>query len=270
MSQPQRFSSAETAGIYERLLMPRVFIPWGMLLLGKAGIQAGSAVLDVATGPGTLARLAAEQAGPSGRVAGLDNSAAMLGQAKAKPPVPGSAPVEYFEAPADKLPFADASFDIVLCQQGLQFFPDQLAALKEMRRALKPGGRAALALWAGPKAMALMATFHEAMAVVAPQAPQMAAYGWLSAEQVTSLLSQAGFGAIQAAVETLAIPFELGIPQALECAYGTSLGEQLRALPEADRRRFEELAGRALAAWEKGGQLSVPTQALVAVAVVEG
>jgi hypothetical protein len=61
-------------------------------------------------------------------------------------------------------------------------------------------------------------------------------------------------------------PFELGIPQALACAYGTSLGAQLRALPEADRLRFEELAGRSLAMWEQAGQLSVPTQALVAVA----
>jgi hypothetical protein len=51
MRQPQRFSSAETAGIYERLLMPRIFIPWGMRLLGKAGLKAGDAVLDVATGP---------------------------------------------------------------------------------------------------------------------------------------------------------------------------------------------------------------------------
>ena len=59
------------------------------------------------------------------------------------------APIQWYEASADKLPFPDASFDIVYCQLGLQFFADRAAALREMRRILGPEGRLALMVWRG-------------------------------------------------------------------------------------------------------------------------
>jgi ubiquinone/menaquinone biosynthesis C-methylase UbiE len=67
MAQPTRFNDNEVAEVYERLLLRRVFRPWGELLLDRIGLQHGDKVLDVATGPGTLARLAAERIGPQGR-----------------------------------------------------------------------------------------------------------------------------------------------------------------------------------------------------------
>jgi ubiquinone/menaquinone biosynthesis C-methylase UbiE len=71
----------------------------------------------------------------------------MIGVARSLP-VPTGAPIEWLERDALDLRFEDLSFDVVLCQQGLQFFPDKAAALKEIRRVLKHGGRLALSVWA--------------------------------------------------------------------------------------------------------------------------
>ena len=79
---------------------------------------------------------------------GIDLCVPMLEVARSKPAEPGAAPIEFIHAPADELQLPDAGFNVVLCQQGLQFFPDQIAALREMRRVLKSGGRVGIAVWA--------------------------------------------------------------------------------------------------------------------------
>ncbi|HYU03907.1 MAG TPA: class I SAM-dependent methyltransferase, partial [Jatrophihabitantaceae bacterium] len=146
-----RFASAGIAPmtVYEHIMVPRMFEPWGNVLLDELAVAPGEAVLDVATGPGTVARLAASRVGPRGRVVGCDFSPAMLAIARGKPPMPGAAPVSYVECPADALDVRDDSVDVVTCQHGLQFFPDRPAALAEMHRAVRDGGRVGVAVW-GP------------------------------------------------------------------------------------------------------------------------
>jgi SAM-dependent methyltransferase len=102
-------------------------------------------VLDVACGTGVVVREVLPVVGSTGRVVGVDFSPAMLEVARTR--VPGEAPVEWYEASAEALPFSDAAFDLVLCQQGLQFFPDKPGAIREFRRVLAPGGRVALSVW---------------------------------------------------------------------------------------------------------------------------
>jgi ubiquinone/menaquinone biosynthesis C-methylase UbiE len=143
-----RFSDESLPAAYDRLFTANLFGPWARILIDLVEVHPGDAVLDVATGPGTVARLAAARAGASGRVVGIDLSAPMLEVARSKMPEPGAAPLEFLQRSADDLQLPDASFDLVLCQQGLQFFPDQTAALREMRRVLKPDGRVGIAVWA--------------------------------------------------------------------------------------------------------------------------
>jgi SAM-dependent methyltransferase len=143
--QPLHGSGAE---IYERGLVPAIFAPWAAILIEQAALQPGDRVLDVACGTGVVARLAARQVGPPGQIIGLDNTAGMLAVARSLPPIPGVS-LEWQEGNALAMPFADASFDALLCQQGLQFFTDRSAALREMRRVLVPGGRLVLSVW-GP------------------------------------------------------------------------------------------------------------------------
>ncbi len=103
-------------------------------------------MLDIACGTGIVARTVAPLVGVSGRVVAQDISPAMLSVAHSLPQPPG-APIEWREGSADAEIFPEASFDLITCQQGLQFFPDRPAALSQMRRVLVPGGRLVLAVW---------------------------------------------------------------------------------------------------------------------------
>jgi ubiquinone/menaquinone biosynthesis C-methylase UbiE len=130
--------------LYERVMVPAVFRPWAEGLVAAAAPGPGERVLDVACGTGDVARLAAERVGDTGCVVGLDVSPGMLGAARAAAP---SAAAEWREGSAADLPFHDGAFDLVLCQQGLQYFPDRPLALREMHRVLRPGGRLALSVF---------------------------------------------------------------------------------------------------------------------------
>ena len=119
--------------------------PWALRGLSIANPQPGEQVLDVACGTGALTRLLAKAVGPEGRLVGLDLSPDMLAVARRIP----LNQIEWREGSADAMPFVDGSFDVVCCAFGLMFFPDQPAALREMRRVLKPGGRLLAMVW-GP------------------------------------------------------------------------------------------------------------------------
>src|ERR1700687_1153800 len=108
------FSVGSVAATYDEIYLPRIFIPWAWLLLERTALRAGEAVLDVATGPGTVARLAAEQVGSQGRVLGADFSGAMIAIARAKPQPAGGATVEYLVSPGAPLGVGDGCFGVVL------------------------------------------------------------------------------------------------------------------------------------------------------------
>src|ERR1700674_3867732 len=163
-----QFNDPSVPKAYDELLVPRLFEPWAKLLLDEAGLQPSECVLDIATGPGTVARLAAIRLGPHGRVLATDIAQPMLDIAKGKTQPPTSAPIEYLQSPAAPLAAATAAFDAVLCQQGLQFFPDRAAALREMRRVLKPSGRAGIAVWAELERNQIYAAFHAALHATVP------------------------------------------------------------------------------------------------------
>lgn len=129
--------------MYERILVGPLFRPWAEVLLDRVRPTAGERVLDIACGTGIVARLARERVGPAGTVVGVDVSPGMLEVARAVSPE-----VTWREGSALDLPLADGErFDVVTCQQGLQFFSDRPAAARQMRRALAPGGRLVVATW---------------------------------------------------------------------------------------------------------------------------
>ncbi len=114
-------------------------------LVREVRIPPGARVLDVATGTGKVALLAAQVVGPSGHVVGVDLSEGMLAQARRKA---GDLPVEFRQMDSEALQFNDASFDVVLCGFGVFFPPDIVRGLREMHRVLRPGGRVAFSTWA--------------------------------------------------------------------------------------------------------------------------
>lgn len=129
--------------MYERWLVGPLFRPWAETTLEEVELSSGDRVLDIACGTGIVARLARERIGDAGHVVGVDISSDMLAVARAV--APG---IDWREGKAGALPLYDGEqFDVVVCQQGLQFFPDKPAAAAEMRRALAKGGRLAVATW---------------------------------------------------------------------------------------------------------------------------
>jgi ubiquinone/menaquinone biosynthesis C-methylase UbiE len=102
---------------YERWVVPFVVGPWVPALLDLAELRSGERVLDIATGTGVVARLAARRVSPVGAVTGLDLNEAMLEEAK-RLPLPLGLTVDWRQGSALALPFADQTYDVVLCQQG--------------------------------------------------------------------------------------------------------------------------------------------------------
>ena len=144
--QEQWQLSGNAAELYERYVVPYFLGPWTPELVAVAALRPGERVLDVACGTGVVARLAAPQVGPAGQVTGLDLNPGMLAVARALPP-PSGATLTWVECSAMAMDVPDATFEVVLCQQGLQFFPDKPAAVREMKRVLMPNGRVAVASW---------------------------------------------------------------------------------------------------------------------------
>jgi demethylmenaquinone methyltransferase / 2-methoxy-6-polyprenyl-1,4-benzoquinol methylase len=124
-----RLNTVMTAGIDAR---------WRRAALDAATLRPDERVVDVATGTGKLALGAAQRVGSGGEVVGLDTAPRMLARARA---AAGGRAVRWLEADAMAMPLADAAFDAVTIGFGLRNLPDLDAALREMARVLRPGGR---------------------------------------------------------------------------------------------------------------------------------
>jgi SAM-dependent methyltransferase len=136
--------SVEQAEAYEAMFVPALFEEWAGPLVDAAGVRTGQRVLDVACGTGVVARIAADRVGGGGSVVGVDINDGMLAVARRLRPA-----IDWQRADAAGLPFADDSFDVVLCQAALMFFADRVAALREMARVAVPDGTIGLQVWAG-------------------------------------------------------------------------------------------------------------------------
>jgi ubiquinone/menaquinone biosynthesis C-methylase UbiE len=129
--------------MYEQRLVAPLFRPWAKLTLDEVNLASGERLLDVACGTGIVARLARERLGKPGYIVAVDLSTDMLAVARKLAP-----DIDWRQGNAAALPLhAGEQFDVVVCQQGLQFFSDKPAAAAQMRQALTPGGRLAVSTW---------------------------------------------------------------------------------------------------------------------------
>ena len=133
------------AQLYEQFFVPAIFAPLSRLVLAAAAPAAGERVLDLGSGCGLDAYVASLLVGPAGRVAGIDLAPEMCEVARAGLrawPIPN---LSFEVGLIEELPFADASFDLVLSNGVLNLVPDKARAFREIRRVLRPGGRLAAA-----------------------------------------------------------------------------------------------------------------------------
>ena len=251
-ARSQGFAQVSVPDGYQRFMLRQLFEPWAAELVSRAGIEPGHRVLDVASGLGPVARLAAGQGGPGGRVVASDISPAMLALAAGRPAGPDWAPVEYLECPAAAIVAGDGSFDVVLCQQGLQFFPDRAAAAAEMRRVARPGGVIVLSTWAAERPLGLFGPVNETLREAGLTEPFPRAFDAdsyrVSAADLRELLQTAGLRDVK--VETVELDARWPTAEdATATLLGTPFGPLVSALPaDAQRRIRENLASRLSAA----------------------
>jgi ubiquinone/menaquinone biosynthesis C-methylase UbiE len=180
---------------YEAFLVPAIMSAWAPRLVAAAHVQSGDRVLDVACGTGIVSRTAAGIVGPSGHITGLDLNPGMLAVATRLRP-----DLDWRQGDAVSLPFPDASFDRVLCQFALMFFPDRLTALREMRRVLCPDGTLALSTLDAIETSPPYARQEEIIARLAgPEAAAIvhAPFVLHNPATIQSLLADAGFASIE-------------------------------------------------------------------------
>ena len=162
-----------------------------------------------------------------------------------------------------------AAFDFVVCQQGLQFFPDRLAALSEMRRALKPGGQLAIAAWSPIEDNAFWAALHAALRESVPgdlAGRLLAPFRWPDAQVLKNKVEAAGFHETRVRRATLPLIFEGGIVQATRALAATPLAPSLAALPAGTHLRLNAAIGAHLAPLVRDGKVSANMTSNIAIA----
>lgn len=195
---------------YQDFLVPGMFAPFAETLLEDTGVAPGARVLDVACGTGVVTRLAAHRAGAAGAVTGVDMMEPMLAVARAQPAEDGAAPITYVQGDAAELPVEDGAFDVVTCHHGLQFFPDRVAALREARRALAPGGTLAVGCWSAPESAPTFQALIEALGRHMGDelgAAMSAPFALGDPDALRTAIEEAGFREIDVHQDTLEVSF---------------------------------------------------------------
>lgn len=245
---------------YERYQVPSVFEPLARMFLQRVPLQPGQRVLDVACGTGVIVRQAAPILGSAGHLIGVDLNSNMLDVAREHAPTHG-APVEWRQGDAASLPCADSEFDIVICQQGLQFFPDKLGALREMHRVLKPGGVVAICVWRSiehsPCHLAIAGALGRHVSEDVAQRFQTP-FSFGDPAALNALMTEAGFSEVEIRVDVLMrrlLPPEESVPGLLA---STPVGPEIVFLAERTRDTIVSDVAAALSEYRYGEGLMVP------------
>jgi ubiquinone/menaquinone biosynthesis C-methylase UbiE len=251
--------------VYQREMVPAIFARWAPDLIELAGLRPGERVLDVACGTGVVTRLAAARVGPTGKVTGLDINPAMLAAARAQAAPPA---VEWVEGSALAIPLPDESVDAVLCQQGLQFFPDRAAALREMRRALGPGGRLVLSVWQAVDRQPAFHALEQALARrIGTERAALPPFSFGDREALRAVVAGAGFRdvRVRAEIKTTRFPSPQHFVQVIAAGAPSMLGALAEQGPDGLESLAEEVAAT-LHPWVDDDGLAFPQISHIVVA----
>jgi ubiquinone/menaquinone biosynthesis C-methylase UbiE len=221
---------------YERHFIPAIGKPVASRLVEAARPLSGERVLDVACGTGIASRLVVESVGSGGTVVGIDADPRLLEVARAVAP----AGIDWHEASAEEIPLPDASFDLVLCSMGLQFFFHKAQAVREMHRLLVPGGRAA---WCtpGPTPPIFQAIDQALVNHIGPGASMFvhAVFSLHDPTEARTLMEDAGFDRVD--VRTTTVPLRVDPPADFFWQYvqRTPLAAAVADLDETERAALE-------------------------------
>jgi ubiquinone/menaquinone biosynthesis C-methylase UbiE len=246
-----------------------MFLPLTQALIEQARIAPGQSVLDVAGGSGEPSLTIAQAVGPSGFVMCTDAIAEMVAVAEREALERGLKNMQFRQCTADSLPFADESFDVAVSRLGVMFFPDPVAAVREMLRVIKPKGRVALAVWGKSElnpysyVVTNVVSRYVPAAPVAPDAPD--AFRFAEPGKLAGILEDAG--AID--VTECVVNFDIAAPISPEefwnmrSEISETLREKLKKLSREEQERIAEEVREAVIEFFPDGHMKFPAQMIV-------
>jgi SAM-dependent methyltransferase len=250
MSEPddKRFAGS-IPQTYQKYLVPLIFEPFAVDLATRLAARRLQDVLEIAAGTGVATRAMARQLPQEVAIVATDLNAPMIEQARAA----GTArAVDWRQADAMQLPFADASFDAVVCQFGVMFFPEKSAAFAEARRVLRPGGAFLFNTWDRIEENEFADVVTTALAQLFPDDPPLfmrrTPHGYHDLERIREDLRHGGFPA-PPDITTLAARSRADSPRDAAIAYcqGTPLRNEIEARDASRLAYATDLAAAALA-----------------------
>jgi SAM-dependent methyltransferase len=239
MAESDKVFSGSIPKLYDSVLVPLIFEPYAIDLVARLQPGSYTRVLEIAAGTGVVTRALASTLPDGISIVATDLNQAMLDQARAA----GTArPVEWRQADAMQLPFGDATFDAVICQFGVMFFPDKAAAFAQALRVLRPGGTFIFNVWDRIEENEFADTVTTALEQVFPADPPRflarTPHGHHDLRKMERDLAQGGFAG-KARIETVAARSRADSPRVPAFAYcqGTPLRNEIEA---RDATRLDE------------------------------
>ena len=266
MTETDKTFAGLIPALYDRHLGPMIFEPYALDIAERVARLAPKRILEIAAGTGIVTRALA-RALPTVPIVATDLNQPMLDHASAHT---SAGAITWRQADGQALPFEDASFDVVVCQFGVMFFPDKAAAFGEARRVLAPGGRFLFSVWDHIDENEATDLVSRAVASLFPKDPPgflaRTPHGYHDLATIGDALKRSGFSAVKG--ET--VPKRGRASSARDPAIGFCQGSPLRNEIEArDKSRLDEatdIAAEAVAKRFGRGPIDGKIQAHVIVA----
>ena len=265
MADSDRDFGGSIAGVYEDLLVPLLFEPYAADLARRAASSQPTAVLEIAAGTGVVTRELAKSLPADTSIVATDLNQPMLDVAAQ---IGTARPVEWRQADAQALAFADATFDVAVCQFGVMFFPDKTAAFREAFRVLRPGGSFIFNVWDRIETSPFADVVASAVASMYPDDPPnflaRTPYGYWDVTTIGRDLARGGFAA-QPGSELIVAPSVAESPDVPAIAFckGTPLANEIVARSPDGLDAATAVATKAVAERFGPGRVKTTMQALV-------
>ena len=250
---------------YEKYIVPAFSGKWAQDIVDRAILRHGDRILDIGCGTGIVSRHAYKSMGESVNITGVDVNEIVLKKARDLSPSDTTS-IEWKQCNVETLPFSDAKFDVVLCQQGLQYFHDRSRALTEVNRVLTSKGRAVFSVWRSLEYFPFYMALHNALErYVSAEAASILSSAFISgdAAQLRALFKSAGFNNIEICLEIKQMRYSPFSEFLIGGFAASPFGNDILELKESIREEMFQLIRESLSDYIDDHGLAAPMECYV-------